>query len=103
MLDCNEFLLDANIHFNHVHNFVDGFCAGCMTVRSDEEPQGVRGDFTGDDTVNNDDVILLLWHTLFPEDYPLSVNADLTGDDSVNNDDVVLLLWHTLFPEDYPL
>ena len=63
----------------------------------------VAGDMTGDGSVNNDDVVLLLWHTLFPEEYPLTVNADLTGDGSVNNDDVVLLLWHTLFPEDYPL
>jgi len=67
-----------------------------------QEEQNI-GDYTGDDAVNNDDVTLLLWNTLFPEDYPLAANADLTGDGAVNNDDVVLLLWHTLFPEDYPL
>ena len=63
----------------------------------------VAGDMTGDGSVNNDDVVLLLWHTLFPEEYPLTVNADLNKDGSVNNDDVVLLLWHTLFPAEYPL
>ena len=35
------------------------------------EPAGVPGDFTGDDTVTNDDVITLLWHCLFPEENPL--------------------------------
>lgn len=74
-------------------------------VESAEEGPAVAvsGDFTDDRVVNNDDVVLLLWHTLFPEDYPITANGDLTGDGSVNNDDVVLLLWHTLFPEDYPL
>ena len=63
----------------------------------------IPGDFTGDGTANNDDVVLLLWHVLFPEEYPLEMNADLTGDGCINNDDVVLLLWHVLFPEEYPL
>ena len=67
-----------------------------------EEPT-VLGDITEDGSVNNDDVVLLLWHTLFPEDYPIAVSGDLNVDGSINNDDVVLLLWHTLFPEDYPL
>lgn len=66
-------------------------------------PVAVKGDVTGDNTVNNDDVVLLLWNTLFPEDYPISADADFTGDGKVNNDDVVLLLWHTLFPADYPI
>lgn len=67
------------------------------------EGGSVSADIDGDGTVNNNDVVLLLWHTLFPQDYPISGDVDLTGDGNVNNDDVVLLLWHTLFPEDYPL
>ncbi len=63
----------------------------------------IPGDINCDGVVNNDDVVLLLWHTLFPEDYPLENAGDLTGDGETTNDDVVLLLWHTLFPEDYPL
>ena len=78
-------------------------CTEYFTVEVPEVPATTPGDFTGDNTVNNDDVVLLLWHTLFPEDYPLTVSGDLTGDGAVSNDDVVLLLWHTLFPEDYPL
>jgi len=63
----------------------------------------IPGDLNGDGQVNNEDVVLLLWNTLFPVDYPLEVSGDLNGDEQVNNADVVLLLWHALFPEDYPL
>jgi len=66
-------------------------------------PETVPGDFTGDEQVNNEDVVALLWNSLFPEDYPLEGNGDLNHDDQVNNEDVVTLLWHSLFPEDYPL
>lgn len=61
------------------------------------------GDLNGDSQVNNEDVVFLLWHTLFPEENPISGNADFTGNGAVNNDDVVKLLWYTLFPEDNPL
>ncbi len=67
------------------------------------EEEGIVGDINGDTSVNNDDVVLLLWHTLFADEYPLTGDVDLNNDGSVNNDDVVLLLWHTLFPEEYPL
>ncbi len=70
-------------------------------IFSSVEP--AAGDITGDGEVNNDDVVMLLWNTLFPEEYPLSVSADINKDGETNNDDVVLLLWHTLFPEEYPL
>ena len=61
------------------------------------------GDIDQSGSVNNDDVALLWWHTLFPADYPIEAEGDLNRDGSINNDDVVLLLWHTLFPEDYPI
>ncbi len=98
----NKPLLDATIHCDHIHAYVEGVCV-CGAENTQITPFAPVGDLTGDNAVNNDDVVLLLWHTLFPEDYPLGVSADLTGDNAVNNDDVVLLLWHTLFPEDYPL
>ena len=68
-----------------------------------EEPETVPGDMDGSGTVNNADVVLLLWHTLFPENNPIIGNGDVTGNGKVNNEDVVYLLWHTLFPESYPL
>jgi len=85
-------------------NAVDAQSAWMFSCCYAENAQTVvPGDMTGDAEVNNADVVLLLWHTLFSEDYPIEVNADLTGDTEVNNADVVLLLWHTLFPTDYPL
>lgn len=61
------------------------------------------GDFTGDGLVTNDDVVFLLWYTLFPEEYPITINGDFNSDNDINNDDVVYLLWHTLYPAEYPL
>ena len=67
------------------------------------QPEYVTGDYTGNGVITNDDVVALLWHTLFPEENPVSIPGDLTGDGAVTNDDVVLLLWHCLFPEENPL
>ena len=62
------------------------------------------GDLDGDNEVTDADVIYLLWHTVFPEDYPLNgKKADFDGDNMVTDADVIYLLWHTVFPEDYPL
>ena len=63
----------------------------------------IIGDLDLNGTVNNKDVELLLWHTLFPEDYPLSTSGEMDGVPGINNRDVEYLLWHTLFPEDYPI
>ena len=63
----------------------------------------VAGDITGDGEVNNDDVLYLMWHNMFPEQYPIKRNADFTGDGEVNNNDVLRLMWHNMFPEQYPI
>ena len=63
----------------------------------------IPGDIDGNNSVNNQDVEYLLWHTLFPDDYALTVEADFNEDGTIDNQDVELLLWHTLFPDDYPL
>ncbi len=62
-----------------------------------------NGDCDGDGDVNNEDVIYLLWHTLFEDEYPLACNGDVNADGYINNEDVIYLLWHTLFEEDYPI
>ena len=78
------------------HDFVDGICNVCAHQKR-------SGDFTQDGQVNNEDVIYLLWHTMFPKDYPLISRGDFTRDGQVNNEDVIYLLWHTMFPDGYPL
>ena len=84
---------------DEVQKLEDFYTSGqieCIPIRN-------IADFNKDGLINNNDVILLLWHTLFPEDYPLAFNCDINADLSVDNNDVVLLLWHTLFPTDYPI
>ena len=66
-------------------------------------PAALPGDMNSDNTINNDDVIALMWHNLFPSQYPLTANTDINHDGTVNNDDVILLMWHNLFPDSYPL
>ena len=76
------------------------FSWAAYDVPSDD---AIDGDLNADGTVDDSDVALLLWHTLFPENYPISGNADFNGDSVTDDADVAYLLWHTLFPENYPL
>ena len=72
--------------------------SGSVTVR-----HILPGDLDGNEAVNSNDVVYLLYHTLFPESYPANQDADFNGDNAVNSNDVVYLLYHTLFPESYPI
>ena len=82
------------------HNYINGVCTLCGEADPSQTPS--VGDITHDGEVNNLDVVYLLWHTLFPEEYPI-IGGDITHDGNITNEDVVYLLWHTLFPEEYPL
>lgn len=77
-------------------------CTVCGTQFS-KDMQFPTGDVDGDSVVSNTDVELLLWYTLYPEDYFLFTDADYDTSTSIDNLDVEYLLWHTLFPEEYPL
>lgn len=84
------------------HDYIEGICQWC----SGEDPNyvpPVPGNLNEDDVVDNQDVELLLWYTLFPEEYTIPVSADFNHDGVTNNEDVEYLLWHTLFPDDYPI
>ncbi len=65
----------------------------------------VLGDLDGDDEVTLEDAILLLQHSMFPEDYPIDYNSsvDFTKDGSIDIEDAILLLQHSMFPDDYPI
>ncbi len=63
----------------------------------------LTGDMDGNEAVNSNDVVFLLYHTLFPSMYPANQNADFNHDGAVNSNDVIFLLYHTLFPSMYPL
>lgn len=62
-----------------------------------------KGDVNGDDEVNSDDAIYLLYYTLLPDLYPINQNADFDGNGDVNSDDAIYLLYYTLLPDIYPL
>ena len=63
----------------------------------------IPGDLDGNDIVDDEDVIYLLWHTLMPDDYAVNQDVDFDGNGVVDDEDVIYLLWHTLMPDDYPL
>lgn len=78
-------------------------CEGLTVTYEVEIVTHLPGDINMDHAVNRDDVMELLWHINFPQQFPIVVPADFTGDGKVNRDDVMHLLWHITFPEMFPL
>lgn len=58
----------------------------------------IWGDFNSDETLDEQDAVYLIWHTLFPEMYPITIDGDINRDGITNDTDVVDLLWAILFP-----
>jgi len=58
-----------------------------------------------DNSVDSDDAIYLLYHTLLgAERYPLNQPGDFNKDGKVDSDDAIYLLYHTLLgAERYPI
>ncbi len=64
------------------------------------------GDVDGNDEVDNNDAIYLLYYTIFGEEggYTVNQNCDFNGDGVIDNNDAIYLLYHTIFGEtEYPL
>ena len=79
-------------------------CRNCGAKETEYLPAlSVRGDFTGDSAVDDQDVVYLLWHALFPEMYPITTDGDMDRNGITDAEDAVYLLWHCLFREKYPL
>lgn len=71
------------------------------TEQGDDEV--MKGDLDNNGSVDDEDVIYLLWHTLMPKDYEVNQDVDYDANGIVDDEDVIYLLWHTLMPKDYPL
>lgn len=95
---CGDSYVDSHVDATG-HNFEDRICINC----GEADEKQIPGDIDGNETVDVEDVLALLWHVLFPEDYPINAEADFDGNGMVDVDDVLTLLWHVLFPDDYPL
>ncbi len=93
----------STITIENGHEWNIAFTFKAVDSAEEGAPAAIAGDINGDTTVNNDDVVALMWHVLFPEQYEVSVPTDMNGDGEINNNDVVALMWHVLFPEEYPL
>ena len=65
----------------------------------------IRGDVDGNEKLNSNDAVYLLYHVMFGnEDYPINQNGDMDGNGKVNSNDAVYLLYRVMFgEEDYPL
>lgn len=90
----------------HLHDSPNIKTQGSHLIRLEKSyvpPVIGAGDVDGSGSVDSDDAIYLLFHTLFEEDYPISISADFDKNGSVDSDDAIYLLFHTLFEEDYPL
>ena len=107
----------ADIYFYDI--YVGDFCKiyGCegsfaqqfaeengLTFKSLEALES-SGDVNGDETIDKNDAIYLLYSVLFGESsYPLNQECDFNGDGSTDKNDAIYLLYHALFGADsYPI
>ena len=74
-----------------------------LTVKTNEEPQYITGDFNNDEAVTDADALYLLYHTIFGDSYPVEQDCDYNNDGSVTDADALYLLYHTIFGNTYPL
>ena len=93
----------SKIFITNGHEWDIAFTFTVVESAEEGEPAAIAGDINGDTEINNNDVVALMWHVLFPEEYPIDAVADVNADGEINNSDVVALMWHVLFPEEYPL
>lgn len=65
-----------------------------------------KGDIDKNGSIDVNDAVLLLQHSLFPDTYHVGWNkaaVDFNRDEVVDMKDAILLLQHSVFPELYPL
>lgn len=88
----------------------EGYTTHTCTVCGHEEKYDIvpaltyiLGDTNGDEVVDSEDAIHLLYYTLLPETISVNQKCDFDGDGDVDSDDAIHLLYYTLLPEQYPL
>ncbi len=77
----------------------DLVCNRCQYRR----PPYILGDVDGNDVVDLNDAIYLLYHLNFSNTYPVEQPVDFDGSGAENLDDALYLLYHVNFPDAYPL
>ena len=90
--------------FNEAEATNVDFATVSFTV-TDQVVTYTPGDLNEDSVVDINDVVYLLYYTVFGEtNYPLNQNCDFTHDSAVDINDVVYILYYTVFGEtNYPL
>ena len=78
-------------------------CAGLTVSYDTEIVTCIPGDINLDNLVTREDVMMLLWHIAFPDEFVIEAHADFNADGILNRDDVMQLLWHIAFPAEFPL
>ena len=80
-----------------------GYFGSFTAAPPETGPDYLVGDMDNNGTVDSDDAIFLLRHTLFSDDFLIYQPADFDGDGGVSSSDAVMLLNYVLFPGDYQL
>ena len=78
-------------------------CTGNATYTATFKLRFEIGDLDRNKSINEDDVIYLLRHLVYPERYPIYATADFDKDGDTDEDDVIYLLRHLVYPDKYPL
>ncbi len=82
-------------------------CKDCLTEEKFDKVEAltyILGDTNGNEIVDEEDAIYLLYATLGIDGYPLNQTGDFNGDGEVTDADAIYLLYYTLFgAEEYPL
>ena len=78
-------------------------CTGDAVYTAQYRLKYAFGDIDRNGVVNDDDVIFLLYHIVYPEQYQIYCAPDFDHNGSVNDDDVIYLLYHLVYPDQYPL
>ncbi len=112
--DGNEAFINAEIHYGacmksegpaFVHTYdghSDSDCNACGKDRSLAE-NFIAGDVDGNEELDLDDAIYLLFHMNFPALYPVTQEVDFDASGVFDIEDVFYLLYHINFPDRYPI